>query len=314
MPSLKCRVELTNKCKNNCWYCYAPKNEESMTRKLFTSIMLKMKDVYDQGNFPRFKLGFSGGDPFQDEFILEAHQIAKDIFKDNFDSSVSSFCQHSKVEIGKKYMRMGGRAFLSLNEDPLDNIEYMLNAFSEEGYRTGLFFILTEYNIERLDAIIDLILKYDTLFRVNHLYDINNEIGTEKLNKAIDQVFDRLGGIRMHHAHPIFSCINTRNKTSQYCGYGKDYYHFNVNGEVSRCQCESPITDVNDPDLESKIRTKIDYSECQECPVFFMCRGGCIYANQKKAYCDVYKHVCARIIEYRKPRKETIQCTSWSPK
>ena len=304
MPSLKSRIELTNKCGNECWYCYASKGDEMMSMDLYMQIINRLKSIFDTGRYNRINLGFSGGDPFQNDFIVEAGRIAKEVFKDALRNPFSTICRPSDLDIVERFYQADGVAYYSLNEDPLDEVEEKvrrLQANQANRKRIGLLFLFTAYNLQRLDAILDMIVRLKLTFRMNHLYDVDNELGEQAIIEGIDRVFTYLTRTQYpammlkEYPHilgiPIFSNFHRLNQTTQYCGYGQNYFHFNVRGEVSRCQCEAPVSTVDDPDLEKAIKVRLDYGECTACDAFFLCRGGCIYSNRKKRYCNVYKRV-----------------------
>ena len=143
-----------------------------------------------------------------------------------------------------------------------------------------------------MDDIIELIVKYDIPFRINPLHDPDNKIGNEKLIAVVDKIFTtlRFSNYQIKPIFTLFECWNNRNMNSQYCGYGKHYYHFDVEGNVSRCQCEENVAHYTDENLREKIYVKnIFHDECLDCPIFFVCRGGCIHGNKNKQYCDLYK-------------------------
>jgi len=300
---LKTRIEITNICGSKCWYCYTDKGNKTMSIDTFTGIIEKLKEIYIKGNYNRFKLGFSGGDPFINEFILDAHCIVKDIFGEHLDYTYSTVCNSSNMDIVDKYLNLGKNennntaVYISTNEHPTEDIEYQIQYLKSRNHRLGIFFLITDYNIKRLDVIIDLIKRYNLVFRFNTLHDCNM-IVTPEVHEAVDKIFKNLTIYKDKHigkVNPFYSCMNIRNKTTSYCGYGKDYYHFNVDGEVSNCQCEEPITNYKDPNMEEWIKKETYIKECVDCEVFYLCRGGCFVANKNKNWCELYKQICSYI-------------------
>lgn len=294
MPSLKSRIVLTTKCHDNCWYCYTKKDNRYMPIPIFESILHKMKKIFDEGDYTRFKLGISGGDPFYDDYILYAHKKVEEIFGKGIGETYSTASRFSELEIIKNYYDMGGKVFISINENNLKYVQEKIDFCKGRG-RLGLFILLTEYNLKRLPEIIDLIVKNDIPFRLTCLHDFNQyHISAKTLCAGIDYIFKELQkrNYEIKPAYTLFECWNNRNMSVQYCGYGKHYYHFDVEGNLSRCQCEENIGHYTNDNLREKIYIpNIYHDECQDCSIFNICRGGCIHGNRNKDYCEVYKTV-----------------------
>lgn len=298
MPSLKARIKITNKCENNCWYCSSDEqNLNEMSDETLDVILKKLKTIYIN-NFNRIKIALTGGDPFLNNNIIK---ITNKI-NNNFNKAliVSDVCISSNISVVKKFVDLGGFCLLSLNEHDLNEVvEKGLQIKRQQLYLFNV--LLTEYNINRIDSIVDSVLKYNLPLRLNHLFtDVESNILL--YNDCVDYVFKRLNRENYKfdkYSYP-YGCLHiNKNKTDSYCGYGKDYFYFDVYGNIRRCQMEKSIGNIYDNNLDI-ILCNIDIKEeCKKCDIFYLCKGGCTYSNKNGLYCEQYKMACNEIKKWK---------------
>lgn len=303
MPSLKTRLRITEKCLRDCWYCYVPKTGKEMSLDTAALIRDKLKEIYDKGNYSRIKVSLTGGDPTLHPNFLEITKLFLDTFpKINIMTDV---CSSANFEVVKKFVELGGSYLVSLNEDPIDSIMELAKFAKERKRLNYLNVLFTPFNIDRLDEILNkLVIENKFNIRFNHLYDLK---ASKNFRESILQAIEKIGKFLLDHNHIyynyLFGLINIDKNRDSYCGYGKNFYYFNTNGDVHRCNEEGPICNVYDSDIE-KIKCNIEISDkCKNCSDYKYCLGGCFFTNKGNGeYCREYSTFLRFIKELKNKR------------
>ncbi len=304
MSSLKVRIKITNKCEGNCWYCLSDeKNNEEICSKVMFDTIIKMKQIFDKGNFKRVKFSLTGGNPFNTHKIIQITKFIKYKFNKEEVYIVADVCSHANLKFVDQFKKLGGTCLLSLNEDPLDKI---IDISQKIGFKNLFLFnvLLTKYNIKRMPKIIDAVVKYKLPLRLNHLFDpFDYQNLIPEMKKCVDYVYPRLKKEKFQYNifnYP-FGCLHVlKNNAIDYCGFGRDHYFIDVHGNVRRCQMTDNIGTIYDNNLEDLIKyTKPIYDEkkCNSCIMYSFCKGGCPYTNMLGIYCDLQFKICEHLID-----------------
>ncbi len=304
MPSLKTRIKVTHKCDENCWYCFMPKDSNDMSIEMFDKIFNKLKQIYSSGNYSRLKAALTGGDPFLHPNIIRMAKKFKD-FGDSFSFLSIDVCTGSNLDLLSEFISLGKQyqCHVGLNENSLEDMGKIAKFLKSKDKLVFMNILLTEKNIERLDEIIDYTISNKIICRFNHLYDPRQSLDfREKLVPALERIGKRFLEVNYKYYNYLFGCLNISKKRQSYCGYGRDYYCFDTNGAVSRCQTETPVSHVDDPDLEQKIKYDVNknWNGCFKCEDIEICQGGCPSANKFGGYCKEYQVFIPYIKELKK--------------
>lgn len=295
MPSLKARLILTNECKGNCWYCNARrKDNDIMSLEQLKEIVDFLDYQSKIWNYSTIKVALTGGDPFNYPFFVQAMGLLKHTLGKKLSVIFgASICLSSDIGRVETLSNLGGKSLISLNEDEIEDIENKIIQVHKFTKIFALQVVLTEYNISRLEKIVNLGKKYNIPIRFNHLYQSRDKKG---LRDSCEKIFELVGNDYKHYNY-MFGCFNVDKQKKTYCGYGESFYLFHTNGDVSRCYNEFPIGKVSDPDIEQKIKINRDLSKCINCSVEPYCNGGC--EQVKQFFCEEYKYIIEKMIEIR---------------
>ena len=299
MASLKPRIKLTTKCNNNCSYCFAKevpdKASTDMEYNTLKVVLNRFKEIYDKGSFSKIKFSLTGGDPFTSDIILESADLINTIFKEVEHFKCADTCSMADRDRVKQFCKKGGICMISLNEDSIENVLDLVEIIN----RRLLFFnvVLTEYNMDRIEEIMDTVIKYRLPLRVDHLFDPDDKRNlSEKMRETIHYIYPRLLDANHKFAlcgRPFGTVGIVKVKAPSYCGYGVDHYYVNIEGYVRRCQMTPIVGHISDPNIEEKIKCEIKLPEkCSSCDVYDFCKGGCTYTNSKGKYCEFMYDVC----------------------
>lgn len=309
MASLKVRIKITNKCTKDCWYCLSDeRNDEVITEEMADFIIERMKKVYDEGNFKRVKFTLTGGDPFGTEKVLYVTEKIKSVFKGVQTLLVTDLCQTANLDIVKEYNKLGGLCMLSLNEDPIEDIMQI----GLKVQRKNIFLynvIMTEYNMRRMDEIVDKVIEYKFPLRLCHLFEPECKYtDIKEMVECADRVYTRLENSDFRYSeynYPFNLMHRMKYKTDNYCGYGKDYFFIDLKGNIRRCMMEKAVAHIFDDDFQEKIKCEYKLPDkCYSCKHYDLCKGGCPYANSKNKYCELQYLVAEHMkkMEYRKAK------------
>ncbi len=302
MSSLKVRIKVSNQCDNDCWYCLADDRcGEEMSDSISTTIVNKVFDIYNNGEYKRIKFNLTGGDPFISNNIINITNKIRNKFIGIPIYVVGNACTISNIELIKKFRSLGGSVCLSLNEDPLEKIENITKILGKNG--VFLFnVLLTNFNMDRIKNIIDVVLQYKLPLRLNYVFDpYDKDNLADKMINIIDYVFLRLEkeGFRYNiFNYPFGMTHPIKQNAIDYCGYGRDYYFFDTYGDVRRCQMEETVSNVLSETLEQDIKVpSFIHDDCKKCDVHFLCKGGCPYTNKFHKYCKIHYAACKHILK-----------------
>ncbi len=297
MASLKARIKITHECAGQCWYCYMPKDSEIMSIEMVYKIIEKLKQIYSTGSYKRLKISLTGGDPFSHPHVIFIAKKIKEEFGNNLGYISIDVCSSSNLDTLSKYIELGDgyQCHVGLNEDSIEKMASISKLLKSKGKLGFLNVLLTNKNIDRLDEILGYCISNKILVRFNHVYK-SNEI--PDLKKRLIPALEKIGNVlvesKFKYYNYLFNCLNLSKERSSYCGYGKDYYVFDVDGSVSRCQIEPPVSHVDDPKLEEKIKYDVSQylDNCFSCKDFKICKGGCPASRKAYGgYCDEYKTI-----------------------
>jgi len=309
MASLKARLRLTEKCLNRCWYCYVPKNNEEMSFDTAILIRDKLKDIYDKGNYPRIKITLTGGDPTLHPNFLEISKLFFDVFPNLVIAT--EVCTTANFDVVKKFVELGGRFVASLNEDKIEDIVEMVKFGKQKQKLNHLNILFTPFNIDRLDEILQkTVIENNFKIRFNHLYDFNDSV---EFKDMILPAVEKVGKFLVEHKYKyydyLFGLINFYKPRNSYCGYGKNFYYFDTEGNVYRCNEGPSVSHITDSDMEDRMKCSSEVSDkCRRCEDYRYCMGGCYFANQGQGkYCKEY----TAMLKYMKQLKNIRTLNGW---
>ena len=301
MASLKLRIKVTNKCNNNCWFCLSDdKKGNDISKEIIDVSIEKFYNIYKNGNFKRIKIDLTGGDPFNSETILYVTKKLNEVFFNVPKAIVGNVCLPSNISIVKEFTDLGGLVCLSLNENNLNDI---INLYKKIDKKSVFLFsvLLSNFNMNRMDKIVDETLKYRLPLRLNYIFDQNPKDETiKKMIDCVNYVYPRLKkeGYKYNIFNYPFGCIHAlKSGAESYCGYGQDYYYIDTYGNIKRCHMEEILSNINS-NFENDIKKELVYNDkCLKCDVFNLCKGGCSYTNKYNKYCEFQYIVCKHIMD-----------------
>lgn len=312
MPSLKARILLTNKCENHCWYCKVEKSNKYMSLETIDCIIKKLNEYYSTGYYSRLNIGLTGGDPFKHPNFIEIVKHIRSTFpKANMLAEVTP---NTPINSINEFVKYKGSITVSLNEEPIDLIINHCKNLQKTSRFMLLNIVLTNYNMDRIESIINECLKYKISPKITMLYDPRSY--DDKTRSKIIPTIEKIGNILMKcntytYKEFLFAFFGFQKLRETYCGYGKNFMMFDVDGYVSRCTCETdePVCHVSDNNILEKIQNinkkefKIPYpEECKKCEFLQNCWGGCVYSNRYGGYCNEQKailSVAKKLQEYK---------------
>jgi radical SAM protein with 4Fe4S-binding SPASM domain len=302
MSSLKVRIKLDNKCENNCWYCLSDdKSDTHMSDEMMETAIKKMREIYSKGDYTRAKIVLTGGDPFRTDNPVKITKMISQEFKGILSPIVCDVCITSKLDFIQQFKELGGAVLLSLNEDSLEDIVEMSKFIT----RRHIFLfnvLLTNYNMDRMDKIVDAVIQYKLPLRLNHLFDPEDKNNLlPRMLETVDYVYPRLKneGFKYNNFNYPFGCWHVlKGKCIDYCGYGRDHYFIDVYGNVRRCQMEESISTIYSETLEQDIKKEVILNpKCNTCDILSICKGGCPHTNKYGKYCDLQHKIVNYLID-----------------
>src|SRR4030042_4152650 len=295
MPSLKAKMRITKGCLNNCWYCYVEKDRSLMSLETFMRITSFLERLFNKGIFTRIKVNLTGGDVTLNPYFLEFSTLLTSVFgkKLNIMAEIYSYCNEKLIE---KFIDLGGICIVGLNEDKLKKPFKFAKLAKEKNQLGSLCVLLTPYNIERIDEILEKAITTDVNLRFNVLYDPKeSELFKDKILEALHHIGQTFLEKKYKYYNYLFALLHLDKIRESYCGYKENLYVFEPNGEIKACPLEETICLVTDNNLEQRMRENFAYeyssfrkTKCKGCDNYNFCLGGCPSSNRYGDYCKEY--------------------------
>ncbi len=204
---------------------------------------------------------------------------------------------------------------------PLDEIERKITMFKKYLGGCWMSIVLDECNIERIEEIVKLALKYHCHTRISRLYNGGIDLDyVQKYKEVMHKVFDLLldSDWVMHYNQLIDSFyLGAKNKNPYSCG--KFYMTIDPDGSIRSCSGDysTKIGHITTHHKLSDLRfiqrwTAKDAPECQECEYVSFCQAGCPLVKKlaygtyqgKSPFCGALKELLPRLIQLKNKWEE----------
>lgn len=310
MDAIQFLIYITRRCSQNCPNCYYPKSDsiDEDLRSISLDKLCKWIIKFLEVNQVKYlKLQLLGGEPF-----LNLHTIFH-IFEYITSNLPPHVLKHPDGMFGiytngdflngsvlTKLSRFKPRILLNPTDQPLYDIEEKVRLVKRILNRVSLAVPLTEMNMERLNELGELMIRYEGAMRLNRLYNGGRshkykELFRESMHRFLDLLLSS-----EYVMWPNFIVENTYitwkgEKNPNACG--KWLLVIDPDGSIRSCNADMRtrighidthmrITDFVFPQRWSCKNIEI----CQKCEWKVYCQGGCPY-TKKLAYREDYQEV-----------------------
>lgn len=317
-------IDLTDKCNYNCIYCFRDNNKKQceMEKKVFDDILHFIETYCIQANQRKICIQAWGGEPLLElERVLEIPErlkeagihtaldvetngalITDETAKRLYDAGIRmGISLDGSRDIHDKQRRAGNK------QSSYDQtVEGLKNLQKYYGKNIGVITVVTKYNINRVDDMIDDLMKLNlhgakfNIVRDNRFAcEQNLTPNADEIREFYRRLFEKVLECWEHGYELYESTIGTRmanvlfsdhSNCCESCGCtgGRSIFSFDMAGGIFPCELtdfeEERIGSIYDENAVSRLycgrkdsifakdRTE---EKCRECPWEFYCRGGC---------------------------------------
>jgi len=320
-------VFVTYNCSCRCEYCMIPEmkcNDKNISSDTFNKMMIVCEELIKNKTFDNIHLKLSGGEPFlvfdrYKDIVTEYRQkypgqmtfgVLTNFTKFNDEiadwmelNNIGMQISLDDIENGKPLANGKSSSFTVL-----DNIQKLMSRKIGFSFNTVL-------DIERtkdLTKLANYVSKFKNMdWGLNASYTENDPTKVNEVIKIFDDCLFQLvkNGFDIYNNLRFYNTVVGKNRGG--CGAGVNSCAIGTELEVWSCQslCDKEKLGIFDENIKNTLLTSHDnsyfrdrrmMSECSDCPVLGVCRGGCRATHENKeindVVCQIRKNILGKIM------------------
>lgn len=334
-------LHLADACNLSCDYCYLPKTKLRMSLETGFQIIDKVMDSAACNHYKKIKIKYTGGEPLSDfSLISQLHRYAENAgFQNQIEISGSVLSNGTllTLEIVEQIKALNLRLMISLDGiqqyhdchrhfpdgfGSFTKVSHAIDMALSRNLIPDISATVSTRNIAGLPELLHWILERDLPFSINFYRENQQSRKYADLRleeeKIIQGMLDAYNVIESNlPRRSLLASLADRANLSvphlRPCSAGHSYMVFDCKGNISKCQMDTPVTDIRNPHPLKSIRDENtglrnlsvdDKEECRSCKWRYWCGGGCpleIYRHtgrydRKSPNCNIYKALFPEII------------------
>jgi len=339
--TLTASLHLADSCNLSCDYCYLPNRKIRMSEKTGLKIIDKVIDSAVRNHYKKIKIKYTGGEPLMDfHLVSRLHRHAEESASRNrieLSASVLSNGTLLTPKIVEQIKKLNLHLMISLDgigkyhdcqrhfpngSGSFEKVSDAITMALSKGLVPDISVTVSSRSIEGLPELMQWILNRELPFSIN-FYRENSQSRKYKDLRLEEEKIIRgmLAAYRIIESclprHSLLASLADRANIGiphlRTCSAGHSYLVFDCKGNISKCQMDIPVTDIDDPDPVKTIRAGKtglqnpgvdDKEECSLCQWKYWCGGGCpleIFRctgryDRKSPNCNIYRSLFPEII------------------